>query len=110
MYIDICCVDIFVVECNGKQNILFCSHSASNSGGMGTRGISANFDDDPNKSMPSAGGNRLPPIVGEENEMRETSKKTKKKTKKSKKSGDSDTDIGDHHANRIDNTDLWDVL
>ena len=65
-------------------------HSASNSGGMGTRGMSANFDD-PHNSMPSAVGNRLPPIGDEESEMREKSKKKKKK-------------------NRSDNTDFWDVL
>ena len=57
---------------------------------MGTRGMSANFDD-PNNSMPSAGGNKLPPIGDEESEMREKSMKKKKK-------------------NRSDNTDFWDVL
>ena len=55
-------------------------HSAFNSGGMGTRGMSANFDD-PNNSTPSAGGNRLPPIPSEENEIREKSKKKKTKSR-----------------------------
>ena len=91
------------------ENILLCrplpklptvGHSASNSGGMGTRGMSANFDD-PENSMPSVGGNKLPPIVGEENEMRE---KSKKKKKKSRTSDDTDTDGSDHNTNKIENT------